>query len=109
MLPPVLNIGIPAHDLRNIEAMLRIEDPFCSSVSIPGLYSVELYQSERVQHGTATRLLIDRNVFSRVVALTNGVVASAEHRLTAAIMAFVQCGGIELEPNLAARDWRTQI
>jgi hypothetical protein len=112
MLPSVLNgeeleyltvvgLPIPIADLKQIETMLCVEAPFCTSFPEEDVYSIKLYLEQSALHDTTVCMMIDRNVFARVVDLASGARAKQEHRIPAAIMAFAQCARVEIEPNLA--------
>lgn len=102
------DLPIDAEDLAQIEGMLAHERPFCSSFSQEPLYSVLLYHKQRSIHETESRMLLDRNVYSRLVGLARGRPVSAEHRIPAAILAFAQLADIGLEPSLALSEGRPQ-
>lgn len=95
---------ISASDLESIESMLRTEQVFCTSFPDRDAYSLVLYYGEAEIHQTRARILVDRNIFARIVALAAGTKASPDHRIAAAVMAFAQCADIEIEPALAAME-----
>jgi hypothetical protein len=97
----IVRLPISVSDIRDIEQMLRAEAPLCTSFSHKDVYSIALYHEQFSIHGTGVKMLVDRNVFARVVALAKGATAKQDHRMAAAIMAFAQCAGIDIEPNLA--------
>ncbi|MGA1999226.1 MAG: hypothetical protein ABSG52_04485 [Terriglobales bacterium] len=97
----VVHLPISMSDMDGIQAMLRAEGPFCTSFPDRDVYSAALYHQESAVHGSRVRMLVDRNIFGRIVALANGTSAKQAHRIPAAIMAFAQCAGIDFEPNLA--------
>jgi hypothetical protein len=81
--------------------MLRAEGPFRSSFPEEDMYSIDLYHIQAEMHGSEFRLLLDRNIFARVVALAKGATATETHRIPAAIMAFAQCAGIDIDASIA--------
>lgn len=93
-------------DQREVEAitlLLRGQGVFTPSFIQAGadVYNPLTYVQQRVVSKTKTILLADRNVFTRWLGLLNGAVAGPEHRIAAAVMAFAQCAGIMIEPNIA--------
>ena len=92
-----IDLPIPPEDLAQIQGMLRSENPFCSSFPDEPLYSVMLYQQHKHLHGTETRMLLDRNIYARLLRLAKGHPASGDYRIPAAVMGFAQCAGILLE------------
>jgi len=102
MLP---SYGIPIHprDLLAIAAALRARDVFTPTFLAPevDLYDPAVYLHEAHVFSTSTFLLVDRNILSRLVALVRGAMPSPEHRLAAGVLAFAQCAGISVEPNIA--------
>lgn len=97
----IVPLPISVSDLNNIEDMLRMEGVFCTSFPDQDPYSAALYRQQSAVHGARVRMLIDRNVLARVVALARGDLAKEEHRIPAAVMAFAQCAGIAVEPDVA--------
>lgn len=100
----VIDPQIPYDDWAHLETILRKESPFCAFTPYEDIYSILLYHKESASCGTQFSMLMDRNVFGRVVDLAKGREASQEHILPAAVMAFAQCAGINLEPNLAVME-----
>ena len=96
-----IDLPIPPEDLAQIQGMLRSENPFCSSFPDEPLYSVMLYHQQKHLHGTETRMLLDRNIYARLLRLAKGHPASDDYRIPAAVMGFAQWAGILLEPNMA--------
>jgi hypothetical protein len=50
---------------------------------------------------TEVRFIIDRNMYSHVLALAKGAVVTEKTKLAAAVMAFASCANAQIEPNLA--------
>ena len=97
-------LPLDASDVAALAAMLRGRDVFTPSfITTAGadVYNPLTYAQQRVTSGTETVLVADRNIFSRWLALLNGTVAGPEHRVVAAVMAFAQCAGVMIEPNIA--------
>jgi hypothetical protein len=89
-------LPLDQRDVEAIAVLLRGRDVFTPSFITTGtdVYDPLTYAQQRVISGTRTILLADRNVFTRWLALLNGIVAEAEHQVVAAVMAFAQCAGI---------------
>lgn len=96
-------VPIAPDDLAEIAARLRARDVFTPSFANSEIdrYDPALYLDQKARVATSTQLLIDRNLLSRWVAVVNGVEPQDAHRLAAGVMAFAQCAGIDIEPNLA--------
>lgn len=94
---------IAADTLLQIADMLR-----CRDVLTPGfnarhadVYDPVTYLVQKDGHDTDTCLLADRNLLTRWVNLTTGASVTDEVRVAAAVLAFCQCCGILIEPNIA--------
>ena len=94
---------IAADELLQIADMLRHRD-----VLTPGfdtahadIYDPVTYLVQKDSHNTDTRLLADRNLLTRWVNLTKAVSITDEVRVAAAVLAFCQCCGIMVGPNIA--------
>jgi hypothetical protein len=96
-------LPLDLHDVEAIVSLLLSQDVFTPSFITSGMdiYNPLTYAQQRSNSGTETILLADRNVVTRWLALLDGAVAGPEHRVVAAIMAFSQCAGILIEPNIA--------
>lgn len=96
-------LPLDQRDVESITDLLRGQDVFTPSFVTTGtdVYNPLTYAQQQIIAGTKTILLADRNVFTRWLALLKGAVAEPEHRIVAAVMAFAQCAGIVIEPNLA--------
>jgi hypothetical protein len=93
---------IPTADLMQIEDVLRAGDIFCTSFPDEDPYSVALHYSRAEMDGVGAWIVLDRNVFSRVVDLAKGSPAKGEQqKIAAAVRAFAQCGDINFLPTLA--------
>jgi hypothetical protein len=84
-----------------LEALLRRSGCFVASFSGPDEYSAQTYILQRAHHGTETRFLFDRNIYSDVVGLAKGKTVTDNTRIPAAIMAFASCIYADIEPGLA--------
>lgn len=96
-------VPIDPPDLLAVASMLRAADVFIPTFRTPevDLYDPAVYLRQIHRFKTKTQLLIDRNVFTRILAIWRGTPPDSAHRLAAAVLAFAQCSGIEVEPNLA--------
>jgi hypothetical protein len=101
----IVNYTFPilATELLSLGEMMRSRD-----VLTPGFdkqegdaYHPMIYVREKELHLTQTQLLVDRNLMTRWVSLGKSCIASHEHRLAAATLAFCQCCDILIEPNIA--------
>jgi hypothetical protein len=103
MKPLIVRYPIALRDLAAIEAQLRGADLFRTSFDDLGaeVYSAHTYQFQQHLHATETRLLCDRNIFTRWIGLVKGALADPSHKLAAAVLCFAQCANISIEPNLA--------
>jgi hypothetical protein len=90
-------------DLQAVADILRNKDIFAPSFIETefDVYDPLTYSRQKLHHRTETILLPDRNVVTRWLALLRGAPAELEHRVVAAVMAFSQCAGINIEPNIA--------
>jgi len=90
-------------DLLAINALLRDRGVFVPSFapSDENIYDPLTYRRQEIHHETATHLLADRNLVTRWLSLLADSAPTAEHRVAAAVMAFAQCAGILIEPNMA--------
>lgn len=96
-------VPIAPGDLEQIARALRDRDVFTPTfiASEAERYDPATYRQQEARFDTATRLLIDRNILTRWVAVVLGCEPTAEHRIAAGIMAFAQCANIDVEPNIA--------
>jgi hypothetical protein len=81
--------------------VLRGQDILRTSFPDADVYSVALYYRQAEADGTRAWMLLDRNVFARIVELAKGRPATPDHRVAAAVMAFGQCADMAFEPALA--------
>ena len=91
-------------DVETVDALqnlLRAAQCFSPSFAISDPYLIETYVVQFAWHRNDVTFLIDRNVYSQVVALAKGVRATESMRLAAGIMAFASCANAAVEPNLA--------
>lgn len=95
---------ITPQDTDQIADLVKSREVFAPSfvpTNDEDIYHPITYRRQKLHHETPTILLADRNVFTRWLALLNGARASAQHRVSAAILAFAQCSNMLVEPNLA--------
>lgn len=97
---------IPTDDLIELQDRLRSAALFCCTFdTADDPYSIAIYHREAALFETKAAMLMDRNVFSRVVNLAQGKVSGPSHKLPAAVMAFAQCADILIEPNFALYEY----
>lgn len=96
-------VPIDPSDLREVAEMLREADVFIPTFRAPeiDLYDPAIYLQQKYRFKTETLLRLDRNVFTRILALAKGTSPTSAHRVAAAVIAFAQCAEIQIEPNLA--------
>ncbi|MEI9479460.1 MAG: hypothetical protein WCO26_23215 [Deltaproteobacteria bacterium] len=89
--------------LLQIADMLRHRDVFTPGFDSAhaDVYDPATYLIQKDSHDTDTRLLADRNLLTRWVNLTKAASITEEVRVAAAVLAFCQCCGILVEPNIA--------
>lgn len=94
---------IATGELYQIADMMRGRD-----VLTPGfdskdgdVYDPRTYLIQKDAHDTDTRLVADRNLLTRWVNLGRSCQITDEHKIAAATLAFCQCCGILIEPNIA--------
>ncbi len=99
----ILQPLIDEHDLRRVMSMLQEAGAFTASFDsqVETLYHPLTYLCEHELHDTSTVLLLDRNVFTRIVGAVRGDKLNDQHRLAAAVMVFALCTGAQIEPSLA--------
>ena len=95
-------LPIPESDLQAIRLALRAHEVLVPGFDAPDreVYSSTAYLREAAA-GRDARLLVDRNMFSRWMALTTAPSLTEHHRLAAGLLAFAQSSGILVEPNMA--------
>ncbi len=98
------DLPFPATDLKAIEGLLRGQGVFCTSFPSGDVYSLAFYYQLADLYGTSASIVLDRNVFSRVVDLASGRPAGSDHRIAAAVMAFGQCADMIFQPGLAVHE-----
>jgi hypothetical protein len=69
------------------------------------IYSIHTYLRERSLYVATFDALLDRNVLSCVLDLEQGREASEQHRDAAALMAFLQCFDMRIDPALALYEY----
>jgi hypothetical protein len=103
----IYHLPIPAHYLGDIQKMLRLNEVFCSPSEDADFYDVLTHRREAAHHGTKIHTLVDRNVLSDVLSLARpaaqGVIVPCDERgrFGAALMVFLQCSNIVIEPSVA--------
>jgi hypothetical protein len=98
------DLPIGGADLRRLEEMLEREGLFTPTFAAdpPSLqYRALTYRRAFANQRTTFILLPDRNLVSRWIEILDGRLATSQHRLAAAVMAFAQCANALVEPNLA--------
>ena len=98
------DLPIPIGDLKAIEGIVRGQDMFCTSFPDQDVYSITLYHAQAEMYGTHAWMVLDRNVFARIVELAKGCSATLDHRIAAAVMVFARCAKIDFEPTLAVHE-----
>lgn len=96
-------IPIDPADLRTIAAAIRQADAFTPTFAASDVdcYDPAIYLQQAHRFQTSTRLVIDRNLLTRWVAVVRGIQPTSAHRLAAGILTFAQCANIVVEPNIA--------
>jgi hypothetical protein len=84
-----------------LQSLLREARCFSPSFADLDPYLIETYVVQFARHRNEVRFLIDRNIYSQVLALANGDHITEQMRLAAGIMAFASCANAQIEPNLA--------
>ena len=88
-----------------IKQIVRENNPFISTVSLDDVYSLEEYMLS--DEDTRLNVLLDNNIFTRLVYLSKGgVIQGTEeeiktYRFCCAVMCFIVLGGFVIEPNIA--------
>lgn len=105
---------IPVSDLDFIQQVLEREDVFSSCFTSDDLnkYNYVSFHKEKDLHGTETYVLLDRNVFTYIISIAKGEDVDLRdkqkmgpRRIAAAIMAYLQCSDICIEPNIALYEY----
>jgi hypothetical protein len=105
---------IPLADLEFIQRLLEKENIIISSFKKDELdvYHFINFIKEKEFFGTETYALLDRNIFSDVIAIVKGENVELRDgndigplRIAAALMAFLQCAKILIEPNLSLYEY----
>jgi hypothetical protein len=96
-------VPIDPADLKRVSEILRSADVFTPTFFAADVdrYDPAVYLQQAHRFATDTVLRMDRNVFTRILALARGEQPEDAHRVAAAVVAFAQCAGIEIEPNMA--------
>jgi hypothetical protein len=103
----ILNLPISKNDLAAVQHLLRSAGVFCTPFDHTNVdaYSMATYRRESELLGTKSYLLLDRNMFSRVVRLASGEPCDESMRIPAAVMAFAHCANLQIEPNIALYEY----
>lgn len=105
---------IPVSDLDFIQQALEREDVFFSCFTSDDLnkYNCVSFLEEKRLHGTETYVLLDRNVFTYIISIAKGEDVDLRdgqkmgpRRIAAAVMAYLQCCDICVEPNIALYEY----
>lgn len=106
----VIELPISGSDLFEIQKMLKSNSIIYSvfDLSSFNVYSIDDYIREQEIHGTKISALFDRNIFTDIISLMRSkkVTPSSESiKLVAALMAFLQCADVFIEPNIALYEY----
>ena len=110
----LLKPPIPFADLEFIQRLLKQENIIISCFQKNELdnYHFINFIKEKELFGTETYALIDRNIFSDIIAIVKGENVELREgnkigplRIAAAMMAFLQCANILIEPNLSLYEY----
>ena len=104
------NPPIPAPDILKIQNLLKKANIICTAREFKSFdkYSIYSYLKEKDIFNAPTRALVDRNIFTDIISLVNGKVIdspSESIRLSAALMAFLQCSNILIEPSISLYEY----
>lgn len=105
-----IELPIPVSDLFEIQKVLKSSSIICSCFNLSSfnVYSIDDYIREKEINGTKISALFDRNIFTDIISLMRSkkVSPSSESiRLAAALMAFLQCSDVFIEPNIALYEY----
>jgi hypothetical protein len=103
-------LPVPVEDLERVQRILRDTDIFCAGPTAADIYD---WRACRKAHadGVTVLALIDRNVLNDVVALASSATSNSTEalpnraRLGAAVMAYLVCCNIIVDPGLAVHEW----
>jgi hypothetical protein len=101
------DLPIAATTLQAIQRILCEHEVFCASANDIDCYDVLTFRREQTHHQTKIFALLDRNVLIDVLSIvrpaSEGVERECNERgkIGAAIMAFLQCSNILIEPCIA--------
>src|SRR5438876_876157 len=100
-------LPIPASDLAAIQAILCEHEILCALEPDSDLYECLTWRRQTAHHGTQVFALFDRNILNDVFSVARpaslGVreKCGGRSRIGAALMAFLQCSNIMIEPCMA--------
>lgn len=94
---------VAANELLNLAEMMRSRDLLTPGFDIEDgdPYNPMTHLIQKEAYDTGTYLIADRNLVSRWLALGKSCKITEDHRVSAATLAFCQCCGILIEPNIA--------
>jgi hypothetical protein len=98
-----VRIPIDENALFALEKLLTTSDVFTTTFQDLGnaVFRAETYMRESIEHDTETVVLMDRNLFTRLISLGNGERSTGAHRVAAGVLAFAQTTESVIEPNMA--------
>jgi hypothetical protein len=105
----IVNIPIDERDLATLEDYLRDADVFTTSFNELGdtVYKAGTYLAENLLHETKIIFLLDRNVFTRLIAIARARRSELDdaHRVAAAVLSFAQTVDGLVEPCMALHEY----
>jgi hypothetical protein len=105
-------LPVPVEDLERVQRILRNNHAFCAGPTPADIYD---WRACRKAHadGVTVLALIDRNVLNDVVTLASTATTDSTEplanraRFGAAVMAYLLCCNIVVDPGLAVHEWPT--
>lgn len=109
-----------ASDILEIQKLLKRADIICAGYKVESpdkvasldKYSIYSYLQQKDIFDIPTHALIDRNIITDIISLVNGKEInepSEPIRLSAALMAFLQCSNIIIEPNISLYEYASLL
>src|SRR5947209_14205144 len=86
-----------AETVAALQNLLRAAQCFSPSFADSDPYLIETYVVQFARHGNEVRFLVDRNIYSQVLALAKGARITESMRLAAGVMAFASCANAAIE------------
>lgn len=110
----IYEYGLPVseRDIQRIANVLRKNDVFCPGPTAGDIYNWRVCRKAHAD-GVTVVALLDRNVLNDVVALARTATSPVANRLSdrgrfgAAVMAYLLCCNILVDPGLAVHEWPT--